>query len=73
MRTPSKVEMTYRLAIGAFLLVLGLAADVSGGTRFFLFLISALAFVEAYLRAIGKDPFSRGAIEGTDEHPTHIR
>jgi hypothetical protein len=38
-----------------------------------MFVIAALAFVEAYLRALGKDPFSKGTLESTEEHPTHAR
>ena len=71
MKVPSKIEMIYRLVIGAFLLLLGLFADISTGARIFVFVIAVLAFVEAYLRALGKDPFSRGTLGSAEEHPTH--
>jgi hypothetical protein len=73
MKTPSKIEMIYRLVIGAFLLLLGLFAEMSTGATIFMFVIAAFAFVEAYLRALGKDPFSKGTLEGIEEHPTHAR
>lgn len=73
MKTPTKIEMLYRLVIGAFLLLLGLFAEMSIGAKIFIFVIAALALVEAYLRALGKDPFSKGTLESTEEHPTHAR
>ena len=73
MMAPTKIEMIYRLAIGAFLLILRLFAEMSIGAKMFMFVIAALAFVEAYLRARGKDPFSKGMLESTEEHPTHAR
>lgn len=71
MKAPTKIEMIYRLVVGAFLLFLGLFAEMSTGAKIFVFLIAALAFVESYIRARGKDPFSKGTLEGTEEHPTH--
>ncbi len=73
MKAPTKIEMIYRLVIGAFLLFLGIFADMSAGARVLLFLIAALAFVEAYVRAQGRDPFSKGTLGSTGEHPTHAR
>jgi hypothetical protein len=73
MQAPTRIEMIYRLVIGAFLLLLGLLADRSTGARIFVFPIAALAFVEAYRRAVGKNPFSQGTLESPEEHPTHVR
>lgn len=73
MKTPTRIEMVYRLVIGAFLLLLGLFAEMSLGAKIFIFVIATLAFIEAYLRALGKDPFSRGTLESREEHPTPAR
>jgi hypothetical protein len=66
MKTP-KIETIYRLAIGAVLLLVGLFAEMSTGAKGMVFLIAALAFVEAYFKAPGKDPYGRE----TAEH--HVR
>ena len=73
MQTPTTIEMAYRLIIGVFLLLLGLVAEMSSGARIFVFAIAALAFVEACVRAVGKDPFSMGMPESGTKHspPAH--
>lgn len=73
MKAPTKIEMIYRLLIGAFLLFLGILAEMSTGARVLLFLIAALAFVEAYIRSVGRDPFSKGTLGSGEEHATHAR
>ena len=73
MKAPTKIEMLYRFVIGAFLLLLGIIAEMSTGARIFTILIAALAFVEAYLRSLGKDPFSTGTLGSTEDLTTHAR
>jgi hypothetical protein len=46
-------------------LFLGLLADMSTGAKVIVFLIAALAFVEAYLKSPGKDPYGKETLEGT--------
>lgn len=65
MRTTPKIDMLYRLAIGVALLFLGLLAEMGTGAKVIVFLIAALAFVEAYLKAPGKDPYGKETLEGT--------
>jgi hypothetical protein len=61
----TKTDVLYRLAIGVALLFLGLLAEMSIGAKVIVFLIAALAFVEAYLKGPGKDPYSKETLEGT--------
>jgi hypothetical protein len=63
MNTGPKTEMLYRLAIGIALLLLGVLAEMSIGAKVVVFLIAALAFVEAYLNVPGKNPYSRRTLK----------
>jgi hypothetical protein len=74
MKTKPKVDMLYRMAIGAVLLLLGLFAEMGMGAKIFVFLIAALAFVEAYLKAPGRDPYSRETLENEEmRHEQQVR
>jgi hypothetical protein len=58
-------ETIYRLAIGAVLLLMGLFAEMGTGAKVIVFLIAALACVEAYLKFPGKDPYGKEPLEST--------
>jgi hypothetical protein len=56
---PAVVEMSYRLLIGVALLLLALFADMSIGPKVVIFLIAAVAFIEAFIKSPKRDKYSR--------------
>jgi len=57
---PAVVEMSYRLLIGVALLLLALFADMSIGPKVVIFLIAAVAFIEAFVKSPRRNRYSKG-------------
>jgi hypothetical protein len=64
---PKKIDTIYRLAIGVATLLLGIFADMSAGAKIVVFVISGLAFVEAYFKVPSHDPYSRSTTDSAEQ------